>query len=184
MLLATGSHSITLDEERDGSHDITKSLDQPVLMPALPLDLIFNNMPSKLAYSSCCLLLSYFLVPAFCLSLFPSDWHFIGIVWFSTSVSRCLLTFTLFLCALHGGFPSHHCHDDSWLPGLNLNLRSHSLHSWGAPGTQKSEKRSGWASEPFFTAPEAQWCPLLLGGQEAEPLQPETNFLWSFKTST
>lgn len=56
MFIAAGRHPKTLDEERHGSHDITESLDQPLLMFALPLNLILNNIPSKLAYSSCFLL--------------------------------------------------------------------------------------------------------------------------------
>lgn len=53
MFIVTGRHPWTLDEERHGSHDIPESLNQPVLMFALPLGLILNNVPSKLAYSSC-----------------------------------------------------------------------------------------------------------------------------------
>lgn len=56
MFIATGRHPKTLDEERHGSHDITESLDQPLPMFALPLDLILNNiLPNLLTHlvSSC-----------------------------------------------------------------------------------------------------------------------------------
>lgn len=94
-------------------------LDQPVLMSALPLDLVLTNTPFKLTYSSG-LLLSHFLLPL-CLSARPLQIDILFAVWFSNLFFPVDTNFSsIFFPHFTWRLASHHCHNDCQLPGLNL----------------------------------------------------------------